>query len=116
MALHNCGAVPVVDADDLPIGIVTDRDIALRAIGLGLTSDATAGACMSTPVITVPTDATLRHCADAMEAHQIRRLVVVGDNGPVTGILAQAELARTAPDELVSEIVEEVSLNTRATF
>jgi CBS domain-containing protein len=110
MVANDCGEIPVVDTSDHPIGVVTDRDIVCRVVADGKNPMAhTAGEAMSQPVVTVRTSTTLQDLVSTMEEHQIRRVPVVDDNGCLCGIVAQADVARTAPEEEVAELVREVS-------
>jgi CBS domain-containing protein len=108
---HDAGAIPVVDrTTGRPIGIVTDRDVATRAVASG--TDArklTAGDCMTTSVVTVPLDADFDEVLDAMSENQVRRLIVVDDHGGVAGIIAQADVALHGRDKKSGELVKEVS-------
>jgi CBS domain-containing protein len=116
MVGSDCGALPVVrheKARDL-IGIITDRDIVVRAIAEGgnpLTL--TASSCMTSPAITIKEDASLEDCMDLMESRKIRRVPVVDASGSVVGIVAQADVARHASDKEAGELVRDVSVPTR---
>lgn len=112
MARNDCGEIPVVDTADggRPVGVVTDRDIALRIVAEGRdTASASAADAMTSPVTTVPESASLADCCAAMEQHQIRRVVVVDDAGKVCGIVAQADIARNGDEHETAELVREVS-------
>jgi CBS domain-containing protein len=111
MIHHNCGEIPVVDArTHAPVGVVTDRDIAIRAVAPGLNPmNLTARDCMSSPVVTVSAGDSLDQCANVMEDKQLRRVLVVDDAGCLCGIVAQADIARRAPAEVVAEVVKDVS-------
>ena len=107
---NDCGQIPVVDESQRPIGVVTDRDIAVRIVAQGRDSNsATAGDAMSTPVRTVTTDTSLADCVCVMEADQIRRVPVVDASGKLAGIVAIADLALTGKQEATAEVVKEVS-------
>jgi CBS domain-containing protein len=112
---HDCGAIPVV-ADALnrtPIGIVTDRDIACRAIAAGKNAlELTARDCMTTSCVAVPLEASLDECCVAMEKNQVRRLLVVDAEGQCAGIIAQADIALRGKDKKAGEVVKEVSRPT----
>ena len=55
MKQHDCGQIPVVDQQRQPLGVITDRDIAVRAVAEGSDlANATAGDYMTSPVTTVP--------------------------------------------------------------
>jgi len=113
---HDVGAIPVVDpATGRPIGIVTDRDVATRAVASG--TDArklTAGDCMTTSLVTVAPDANLDEVLAAMSENQVRRLIVVDGGGRVAGIISQADVALHAKNKESGEMVEEVSKPTEA--
>jgi CBS domain-containing protein len=110
MVLNDCGEIPVIDAADQPIGVVTDRDIVCRVVAEGKNPLAyTAEHYMSQPVVTVGTDAPLEEIVSVMEKHQVRRLPVVDDRGRCVGIIAQADVAWTGPEREVAELVREVS-------
>lgn len=112
MAKNDCGGVPIIDGKDTrkPLGMVTDRDITVRMVAEGReTGTAKASDCMTTPVTTIPQGASLADCAKAMEQNQIRRVVVVDDNGAVCGIVAQADIALSGRDRTTGEMVQQVS-------
>jgi CBS domain-containing protein len=105
---NDCGAIPVCE-DGKPVGIVSDRDIAIRAVAEGRNPiEMTASEIMSSPVETVTEDTSIDDLFDLMEDKQIRRVVVVDDEGAVCGIVAQADIAEYAGDE-VAEVVQEIS-------
>ena len=109
---HDCGAIPVVDNVDTrrPIGIVTDRDIACRAVAKGLNAlELTARDCMSSPSVTVSEAESLDAGLTAMEESRVRRLVVVDETGRCCGIVSQADIALHAPKRKTAEVVKEIS-------
>src|SRR5262249_49180382 len=112
---NDCGAIPIVaDAKGLrPIGIVTDRDIACRAVAEGRNaSRLTARDCMSSPCLTTGGETSLEDCCRLMEVNGVRRIVVVNESGRCVGIVAQADVARRAPEAKVAEVVRKVSQPT----
>jgi CBS domain-containing protein len=109
---HDCGAIPVVDNVDTrrPIGIVTDRDIACRAVAKGLNAlELTARDCMSSPSVTVKEDASLDEAIQLMEDNKVRRLPVVDERGRCIGVVAQADIALSAGKGKTAEVVKEIS-------
>ncbi len=113
MGENDCGAIPVVDGKETlqPLGIITDRDIVLRSLALGKDPGSmTVQDAMSGPCVTCSPDDAIEECCDTMEANQVRRVVVAGDEGKVCGIVAQADIAKTAPREKTAEVVREISL------
>jgi CBS domain-containing protein len=116
MVTHDCGEIPVVDAKTRkPLGVVTDRDITVRAVAPGLSpANLSARDCMTAPAVTVSPDASLYRCAHTMEEKQLRRVLVVDDSGCLCGIVAQADIARNAPKQMVAEVVKDVSRQARS--
>lgn len=108
MQQNDCGQIPVVGDGQL-VGVITDRDIAVRAISKGSDASAKVGDYMTSPVTTVKADCTLEDCCNLMESNKIRRVVVVDDQGGVAGIVAQADVARSGRDAKTAEMVKEVS-------
>jgi len=110
MAEFDCGEIPVVDAKaHEPIGVITDRDIAVRAVAEGRNPlDLAARDCMSSPVVTVTPDTPVEECARVMEEHKIRRVPVVDAGGACCGIVSQADLARRMSKAESGEIVREI--------
>lgn len=110
MVEHDCGEIPVCDADGRPVGVVTDRDIVCRAIAKQKDARSlTAADVMSTPVVTVKPDLSIEDCARLMEQYQVRRVPVVDAQGICCGILAQADLARKAPRDTSIEVLSTIS-------
>lgn len=110
MVRNNCGEIPVIDVNDQPIGVVTDRDIVCRVVAEGKNPIAyTAETCMSEPVVTVKPDDPIDDVVATMERHQIRRVPVADERGCCAGIISQADIARAEPLSEVGELVREVS-------
>ena len=110
MAHNDCGEIPVVDATDQPVGVITDRDIVCRVVADGKNPVGyTAGEFMTHPVVTVRQDAPLDVIVSTMERHRIRRVPVVNEEGSLVGIIAQADVAQKAGEHEVAELVREVS-------
>lgn len=68
---------------------------------------------MSGPVVTVREDTSLADVVATLEEHQLRRVPVVNEDGFLTGIIAQADVARSADEREVGEMVREVSEERR---
>ena len=110
MADHDCGCIPVCDDSNHPIGVITDRDICIEAVARGKNpSQLKASNIMHSPVFWVNADADLQECCKLMEEKRIRRVVVEDRDGSCCGIIAQADIARTAPWEEIGEVVECIS-------
>jgi CBS domain-containing protein len=92
MKQQDVGALVVVDETETVCGILTDRDIAIRAVAEGAGSTALVGDIASADVVTVSPDDTLQAAVRAMRERSIRRLPVVLDGRPV-GIVSMGDLA-----------------------
>lgn len=88
----NVGSIPVCENQKV-VGIITDRDIVLKAIAKGHNHEAKVSHCMSAQVVTVTPDTDAHEAADLMAQHQIRRLPVVDNSGNLVGICAIGDLA-----------------------
>ena len=101
----DCGLIPVVD--DLEqrrvLGVVTDRDLAIRVLAQGRTPDTPVGEVMTVAPDCVTPEADVEQVERVMADRQVRRVVVIDDTGRCVGVVAQADLAR-ASREVPSEI------------
>ncbi len=94
MAKEGHGCVIVVRAD-IAVGIVTERDIVHKVTSEGVDpSKIRVEDIMSTPLITVTPEVTIMEAAEKMSSFEIRRIVVVGDNGRLVGLLTAGDIAR----------------------
>lgn len=116
MAEGDCGALPVVDEGErFPVGIITDRDIVVRAVATSGTTQLCVRDCMTAPAITVTEDMDLDDCVSLLEKAQIRRLIVVDTDGRCIGMVAQADIANHASKRTTGELLRYVSKPSVAT-
>ena len=103
------GAVPVVDGGKL-IGIVTDRDIVVRAVAEGLRNDTPIAEVMTTELFTVTPGDFAFEAIRLMGDKQVRRIPVVAGDGSLAGIIAMADVALSMEDEQeIAATLEEIS-------
>ena len=109
MQTEDVGVLPIVEGDRLT-GMITDRDITIRAVAEAMDAQTTTvGQIASRDVVTIDPQQTLDEAARLMSQHQLRRLAVVEEDGRLVGILAQADVAGAGHPELVGEMVEDIS-------
>ena len=109
MKSDDIGSLPILDGEQLA-GVVTDRDIVIRAIAEGKDPRGMpVREIASRELVKVNADEDLSTALQLMAAQQVRRLPVVDDDGRLVGILAQADVAVGAKEKAVGEMVEEIS-------
>ena len=111
MKEEDVGSLPVVE-DDRLIGILTDRDIVLRAVAERVDPQSiNVGDAASHDLVTVEPEQDLDEALALMARHRVRRLPVVED-GRLVGMLAQADVALEAKDKDAGGMLEEISQPT----
>ena len=103
----DCGAVPVVDGGR-PIGILTDRDVALAVANNPDLSNRPVADFMSKDVISVAPDASLEEVAALFGQGGIHRLLVIDADGQLHGIIAWSDLAPHISEASLGRLVGEV--------
>ena len=110
MGEEDVGSLPIVDEATRLVGIVTDRDIAIRAVGPGVDTDKTSVAeIASEEVYGVTPDDDLDDALQTMARAQVRRVPVVVRENQLVGIVSQADVARMSKDKTTGDIVEAIS-------
>lgn len=113
MMSENIGSIPVIENEQTKklVGIVTDRDLALKIVAEGRDAKSTkVEAVMTRKVVTCRADDDLQKALDAMSEHQLRRLPVVDNDNKILGIIAQADVAtRVNQPEKTATMVKEIS-------
>lgn len=103
------GAMPVVENGKL-IGIVTDRDIVVRAIAEGKDAATEIGDVMTTEIFSAKEDDFAFEAIRLMGDKQVRRIPVITESGELAGIIAMADIALEMEDEReIAETLEEIS-------
>ena len=115
MEENDCGCLPVVDDRDSRhlVGVVTDRDIAIRGVAHGRGTETPVRELMTPDVACCTVDSELADVERLMAERQVRRVPIIDDRGCCVGIVAQADIARQAgrnvTDSEVGRIVEQIS-------
>jgi CBS domain-containing protein len=106
---EDVGVAPIVEGDKL-IGMLTDRDIAIRVVAEGRDPDrVTVRDVASKQVVTIDPQQDLDEALRIMAKHKVRRLPVVEEDGKLVGVVAQADVAREGDDTQTGRLVEEIS-------
>jgi CBS domain-containing protein len=113
MAKIESGAVPVTD-DGKVVGLITDRDIVIRVVAEGLGLNTPVADVMTADVETCREDDNVADAAAKMGSKQIRRLIVLNDQGRLAGIVSLGDIAVDYGAKRVGQTLEEISENTPA--
>jgi CBS domain-containing protein len=106
---EDVGLAPIVEGNKL-IGMLTDRDIAVRVAAQGRDPDQVkVRDVASKQLVTIDPQQDLDAALRIMAKHQVRRLPVVGEDGRLIGVVAQADIAREGDDRVTGQLVEEIS-------
>jgi predicted transcriptional regulator len=106
---EDIGSIPVGENDRL-IGMVTDRDIAIRGLTDGRAVETlTARDVMSGPIIYCRADEDVGDAVRIMEEYKVRRLPVIDSDKRMVGMLALGDIADCVPRDLSAEVVHAVS-------
>ena len=110
MEEDDIGSLPVVEQGARLVGMVTDRDIAIRVVGRGLDPDRTrVGEVASTDLVALTPEDDLDEALALMAREQVRRLPIVARENELVGVLAQADIARAGKEKTTGEVVEAIS-------
>ena len=109
LAELDVGAMPICGEDDRLKGMLTDRDIVVKALAQGKDPATTrAGELAEGKPVTIGADDSVEEALHTMAEHKVRRLPVI-DGHDLIGIVSQADLARSVDEEQVGELVEAIS-------
>jgi predicted transcriptional regulator len=109
MLEEDVGLAPIVEGDKL-VGMLTDRDIAVRVAAQGRDPDQVKVVeVASKKLVTIDPGQDLDEALRIMAQHQVRRLPVVEEDGRLIGVVAQADIAREGDDSATGQLVQEIS-------
>ena len=113
MKRTNIGSIPVIENEQTRklVGIVTDRDLAMKIVAEGRDAKSTkVETVMTHKVIACRPDDDVQKALEAMSEHQLRRIPIVDSNNKILGIIAQADVAvRVNQPEKTAAVVKEIS-------
>jgi CBS domain-containing protein len=104
----DAGSIPVTDGDRL-IGMITDRDIAVRGIAKGYGPDTPVREIMTGDVVCAREDDDVEDVATRMSEAQVRRLPVLDEQERLCGIVSLGDLSREADEDCAAEALTGVS-------
>jgi CBS domain-containing protein len=116
MSDHDCAAIPVTDSGRL-VGIITDRDIAVR--GVAFREDVSlleVRDCMSAPVIAVSAAEPIENAVALMMENAIHHLPVIDEKGMLIGILAQSDLGRRMTNREFGQLARNTSIRMKFAY
>ncbi len=108
MLSADTGSIPVCD-DGKVIGMITDRDIAVRGVAHGHGPEASVRDLMSGDVVCAREEDDVAAIAQKMSDAQVRRLPVVDGDGKLVGMVSLGDLSREASNSAASQVLEGVS-------
>jgi CBS domain-containing protein len=108
MLRADAGSIPVCEGDKL-VGMITDRDIAVRGVAEGRGPDTPVSELMSDGIICAREDEDVDTVARRMSEEQVRRLPVLDADDKLCGIVSLGDLAREARGETAEQALEGVS-------
>ncbi|HEV8407390.1 MAG TPA: CBS domain-containing protein [Sphingomicrobium sp.] len=108
MVSADAGSIPVIDGERL-IGMITDRDIAVRGVAKGYGPDTPVRELMTDEIICVRDDDDVDDIATKMSEAQVRRLPVIDDEERLCGIVSLGDLSRNAGEDTAAEALEGVT-------
>ena len=110
MEEEDVGSLPIVRDGAQLVGIVTDRDITVRAVARGLDPEQTSVTDVaSEEVYSLSPDDDLDHALETMARAQVRRVPIVVRENELVGMISQADVARATKDKTTGEVVEAIS-------
>jgi CBS domain-containing protein len=108
MLQADAGSIPVTDGERL-VGMITDRDIAVRGVALGYGPETLVSELMTSGVVSAHADEPIEEAARKMGEAQVRRLPVIDDQERLVGIVSLGDLARETDEDTAGQALEGVS-------
>lgn len=110
MASQDIGSLPVCADRRTVVGIITDRDITVRAVARGMDPNQTrVEDVMTRDVLSCSSEAEIEEACELMERRQVRRLVVTGQDDTPVGIVSLGDIALCLRESQSGEVLKKVS-------
>jgi CBS domain-containing protein len=110
MASQDIGSLPVCAERRQVVGIITDRDITVRAVARGMDPNSTrVEEVMTRDVLSCSSDADVEQACELMEKRQVRRLLVTGQDDTPVGIVSLGDIALCLRESQSGEVLKKVS-------
>jgi CBS domain-containing protein len=105
---ESIGFVPICDQDMKPIGAITDRDLTIRVLAEGRSTDEKLSAFMTRDVIACRTGDETDEVARLMREHKKSRVMVCDDQGKLVGVVSLQDIAESESEEEAGETLQQV--------
>jgi CBS domain-containing protein len=105
----NVGFVPVCERSGTAVGVLTDRDIALRVVAEGLPPETKVEEVMSEELVSCHPRADIKEAERLMRSHRVNRILVVDDDARLVGIISITDLAQYEDERKVGQMIGEIS-------
>jgi CBS domain-containing protein len=111
MKQEDVGSLPVIESHQKKklLGIITDRDIALKVVAEKRDANMRAEEVMTRNPVTCRADNDIQVALNAMASNQVRRIPVVDEKNQIVGIIAQGDVATVSEPEKTGQLVREIS-------
>jgi CBS domain-containing protein len=102
------GFLPVCQSDGSPVGTLTDRDIVVRVVAGGRPASTAVQEVMSTELVCCRPDDEVKEAERLMRVNQVSRVLVVGEDGRVAGVISLADVTRADADPAAGKTLADV--------
>jgi CBS domain-containing protein len=105
----NAGFLPVVDEMEEVVGVITDRDLALRLVAEGLPAETPVEEVMSIDVLACRPDDDLERAEALMRTNQKSRLPVIDESGRLAGVISIADIAQYEESDRTGDVLGDIT-------
>jgi CBS domain-containing protein len=109
MAEHDIGFLPITQGDGSVVGVITDRDLALRVLGEGRAADTPVEQVMTEEIVSCHSGDDLGVCERLMAENQVSRLIVLGDDDLLAGVISLSDLAQYEDERRAGALLADVT-------